>query len=302
VRFGRLTFSRHAGSDRPEKHTLVAIRGKKSQTYSPSAISDLHDITVFGFYPSESMVGFLVRGTKEMPGGPAGPGKSPAGFAWSGYHNYVAEFERNGSYKGSIELPMSYQLSHLAILPSGEFVVSGYDQLNSAARLLLLDSSGQIVRSLSFPAARTSTDNSAPYGSIEAARASRNLIGSLVFTPYDQDVLLWRKGSSDPILDVGSGGRVREVPLHIPRGFVFVDMIPANDRWVAHFRLQNAAENLPFSGDIYSYYELRPQDASISSKLLISGDVPQFLACENAGNYITYKLDKDNKMMLFSAN
>ena len=51
-----------------KKHTVVSFRGKESQTYSPSAISDLHDINIFGFFPSSSEVGFLVRGTKGWPG------------------------------------------------------------------------------------------------------------------------------------------------------------------------------------------------------------------------------------------
>jgi hypothetical protein len=285
------------------KHTVVSLRGKQSQTYLPSAISDLHDLFISDFFPSKSKVGFLVRGTKEPPGSP-GPGKSPAGIAWSSYHNYIAEFDRNGSYKESIELPVSYHLSHLAIFPSGEFLVAGYDQLNSTVRLLLLSSSGQISKTIDLPGSRTSAAGDAPNRSIEAARATRNLMGSIVFTPYNEDVLVWRANSSDPVLDVTSGGGVREVPLQPPSGFVFVDMIPSNDRWVGHFRTENTKENSPFTSDTYSYFELRPQDASISSKLLIVGDrdLPQRLACETAGSYITYKLDKDNKVALLRSN
>jgi len=283
------------------KHTVVSIRGKKSQTYLPSAISDLHDITVFSFFPSDSMVAFLVRGTKEMQGTP-GAGKSPAGYAWSGYHSYIAEFDRDGGYKASVEIPANYQISRLAILPSREFLVAGYDQLNSTARLLLLGSSGDVLRSLDMPASRVPAATTGPHDAVEASKASRALIGNLVFTPYGQDILVWRKGSADPILDVGPGGSVREVPLEPPSGYVFVDMVPANDRWVAHFRLQDAVPDSPFNQKSYAYYDLRPQDASLSAKLLISGELPQFLACESDGSYLTYKLDKDGKMILFRTN
>ena len=95
-----------------DKHTVVSFRGRESPTYLPSAISDLHDITIFSFFPSRSNVGFLVRGTKEQPG-PPGPGKSPAGIAWSSYHNYIAEFDRDGNYKGSIQLRKRRRLHHL---------------------------------------------------------------------------------------------------------------------------------------------------------------------------------------------
>lgn len=279
-----------------KKHTVVSFRGKESQTYSPSAISDLHDISIYGFFPASSRVGFLVRGTKDRPGSP-GAGKSPAGIDWSSYHNYVAEFNRDGSYKGSIELPVSYQVYHLAIFDSGEFLVSGYDQLNSTVRLVLINASGQIAKNIDLPGSSTPAGGDAPYRSVEAAKGTTRLMGSIVFTPYKDDILVWRLNSNDPVLDVNSGGGVREVPLQAPSGFVFVDMVPSNDRWVGHFRNQSARENSQFTSDAYSYFELRPQDASISSKLIISGDVPQHLACESDGSYITYKLDKDNKLV-----
>ncbi len=280
---------------------VVSFRGKESQTYSPSAISDLHDIDISDFFPSKSKVGFLVRGTKDLPG-PPGHGKSPAGIAWSSYHDYIAEFNRNGSYKESIQLPVSYHISHFAIFPSGEFLVTGYDQINSTVRLLLLSSSGQISRTIDLPASRTPAAGDAPYGSVDAARTTTKLMSTFVFTPYNEDILVWRINSTDPILDVTSDGGVREVPLQMPSGFVFVDMVPSNDRWVGHFRIQNTVENSPFTSDTYSYFELRPQDASISSKLLIPGDIPQYLACESDGSYITYKLDKDKKLVLLKSD
>jgi len=54
------------------------------------------------------------------------------------------------------------------------------------------------------------------------------------------------------------GARVREVPLDAPAESVLFDMISANDRWVAHFRLKAAVEDSPYLAGTYSYYELRP--------------------------------------------
>lgn len=282
-------------------HTVVSLRGKEVHTYLPSAISDVHDITIFSFFASPAGVSFLVRGTKDLPGSP-GPGRSPAGIAWSSYHTFVAEFKKDGSYKGSIQLSISYQLFRLAIFPSGEFLVGGYDQLNSTARLLLLSSSGNVTKTIDLPGSTTQAVGDAPYRSVDEAKIVTKLIGSLVFTPYNDDILVWRANSNDPVLDVNSGGGVREVPLQLPPGFVFADMIPSNDRWVGHFRIQNVLENTPYMSATYSYFELHPQDAAISSKLLIVGDVPQRLACESNGNYITYKVDKDNRIIVLRSN
>jgi len=163
------------------KHTVVSIKGKKSQTYLPSAISDLHDVTVFSFFPSESMVAFLVRGTREMQSAPGG-GKSPAGYAWSGYHSYIAEFDPDGGYKTSVEIPATYQISRLAILPSREFLVAGYDPVNSTARLLLLGPSGDLLRTLDMPASRIPAADEGPHDAVQASKASRSRVGNLVFT------------------------------------------------------------------------------------------------------------------------
>jgi len=196
---------------------------------------------------------------------------------------------------------MDYTVSHLGILPSGEFLVSGYDQLNSAAKLLLLDSSGQIMKTLDLPAARSKAESGAAYGSGEAMMAWTRLIGFVVFTAYKQDILVWRMNSTDPILDVGPGGSVREVSLHPPPGSVFVDMISATDRWVAHFRSKDVAENSPENEAAYSYYELRPQDASLTAKLTQASAAPVHLACESEGTYISFQRDKDNKLILLNA-
>ena len=52
----------------PVNYRLITIRGKKIQTVSSSAISDLNDLTVWDVFPADSGLFFLVRGSKEQPG------------------------------------------------------------------------------------------------------------------------------------------------------------------------------------------------------------------------------------------
>jgi len=283
-----------------KQHTVVSVHGRDTKAFSVSAISDLNDIFVMNVFPSEDTVGFLVRASKEKPG-PRVPGKSPAGIASSDYHNFVAEFDRSGEYKGSVQLPIDYVLSHLAILPSGELMVSGYDKLNNTVRLLFLKQSGEILRSIDMPSAAEFASGSGSSGPIEADKAGRHLLGSILFTPYKSDILVWRMNSRDPILDVGPGASVREVPIHPPSGEVFVDMIPATDRWVAHFRAQTAPADAAYSRTADSYYDLNPRDGSISAKLVQSGDMPESLSCESGGRYLSFKTGPDNKLIVLGA-
>lgn len=285
----------------PAKHTVVSIEGDRVQTYSPKSIPGLNDIYVMSFFPADSAVGFLVRGTTEAPG-PPGPGTSPAGVAWSKYHYYIAEFNRDGSYKKTIRPAVTYPLSRFAILPSGEFLVTGYDRLNSAAHLLLLDQSGQVAHEFDLPAFRTAADGNAPYASVDSMRNSSRLMGSVLFTPYGQDILAWRAGGNDPVLEIGVGGTFREVSLQSPPGAELVSLIPATDRWVGLLRSGPAAEGAPYNQTDYAWYEFIPTDGGISAKLLQPEDGPfRSAACERNGTYITFERDKDGRAVLLSA-
>jgi hypothetical protein len=281
------------------KHTVVGIHGTDTRSYSPANISDLHDVFVESFFPTEDVVGFLVRGSKTAPGSPS-PGKSPAGIPWDDYHYYIAIFNRGGSYQKSIELPFRYTVSRFAILPSGEYLVSGYDQANSTARLAFLDSSGQLIRNLDFPAFRHATEGE--YGSREAAKSARNLVGYVLMTPYKEDILVWQMSGDSPILDVGAGGTSKEISLQPPAGFVFDSLIPSNDRLVALFRTTDTAPGSAMSDVHYSYFDVRPQDGSVSAKLVQAGNAPRSIACESDGTYLSFKRDSANKVILVKAD
>jgi len=264
-------------------------------------IADLHDITVFGIFPTDHALGVLVRASKKSPG-PHLPGGSAAGIPWSDYHNFIALFDRSGQYKEAVQLPVDYMLNHFAILSSGEYLISGYDKLNSTPRLLFLDRSGNILRSLEIPSARNFAEKNAHSEPFDSEKAAGQLLGSILFTRYKDDILVWRMNSDDPILDVGPGGAVREVAITPPAMSVFVDMVPANDRWVAHFRSATEQENSAYNQTAYSYYEVNPQNGSLSSKLIQEGDIPSSLSCESdGGTYLSFKKSQDNKLIVLGA-
>ena len=285
-----------------QKQTVVSVRGDKSQGYAPENIQGLNDVMVMDFFPSDSVVGFLVRASAEKPG-ERGSGKSPAGIDWNSYHNYVAEFNRDGSFRKSVELQTTYNVYHFAILPSGEFVASGYDKAGSIGRLILMDDSGKALREFDLPAFRASADGGAPYGSADALTNKSRLLGYVMLTAYGQNVLVWHARSTDPVLEIGAGGHVREVPLQIPPGMELVGLISATDRWVAFFRSRSAAENTPLNRADFAYYEVNPRDGSLATKLNEAGDGrPHSITCETDGNYLAYHRDKDGHLIVLRAD
>jgi hypothetical protein len=293
----------------PVNYTLIIIRGKKIQTVSSSAISDLNDVTVWDVFPADSGLFFLVRGSKEQPG-ERGRGKSQAGIPWSSYRNYIAHFDTDGVYKGTTEIqiecdithPWHCDVSHLAVFPNGDFLITESDPANSVLRLLYLNSSGAVVKPIDIPAGRRPLEWGEPDSNPSIRQEARAYLASVFFSASDQNILAWRSNSDDPILELRPGGAVREAPLQIPHGYRFVDMVTANDRWVAHFRTQETSSDARMSKETDSYYEVRPQDGSIAARLVEKEDAAPVIACESNGTYRAFKMSDTGKLILLKAD
>lgn len=293
----------------PVNYTSITIRGKRIQTVSSSAISDLNDLTVWDVFPADSGLFFLVRGSKEQPG-ERGRGKSQAGIPWSTYRNYIARFDTDGVYKGTTEIqiecdftrPGHCDVSHLAVFPNGDFLITESDPANSVLRLLYLNSSGAVVKPIDIPAGRKPLEWGEPDSNPSIRQEARTYLASVFFSASDQNILVWHSNSDDPILELRPGGAVREVPLQIPPGYRFVDMLTANDKWVAHFRTLETPSDARMSKETDSYYEVRPQDGSIAARLVEKGDAPPTIACESNGTYTAFKMSDMGKLILLKAD
>jgi hypothetical protein len=291
------------------QYTLITIRGRTIQTVSSSAISDLNDLFVLDVFPADSGLYFLVRGSKEHAG-ERGRGKSPTGIPWSSYRNYIARFDADGVYKGVTEIqagcdmlqPGHCEVSHLAVLPSGDFLVTESDPVTSTLRLLYLNLSGEVLKQIDVPAGRKPIDWGGRDSNPAILQEAKNFLASVLFTAFDQSILVWRSNSNDPILEIRAGGGVREVPLQTPQGFRFVNMITSNDRWVAHFRNDETPPDARMSEETDTYYEIRPQDGSLVARLVQKGDVPRSIACESSGTYTAFKMSDLGKLVLLKAN
>ncbi len=66
------------------------------------------------------------------------------------HHEYIAHFDKDGSYKGAIKTELPFDLVSFGVFDSGNFVAQGLDQ-NKIPRIGLLDSSCQLIRYLDLP-------------------------------------------------------------------------------------------------------------------------------------------------------
>lgn len=284
---------------------VLIVRDKKAQSILSSSISDLTDFNVVDMFPSDSGIYFLLQGTKEQPG-ERGTGKSPSGIPWKAYKSYVAKFDADGTYKGATELmagcdlsqPGKCELRHLAVFSAGDMLVTESDPETSTLKVLYLKPTGEVVKQIDVPASRKPLDWGDTSSSPEVRRAATMFLGSVFFTSVGQSIVVWRANSNDPLVEVRQGGGVREVPLQIPNGYRFADLVASDDRWVVHFRGENSAPNLRMSADADSYYDVHPEDGSLSAKINQKGDHLFAIACENGGTYSTFKMNDAGKMVL----
>jgi hypothetical protein len=205
------------------------------------------------------------------------------------HHEYLVEFGRDGNLKSVLDLPVAYHFHRVAALSNGELLALAYDRTNAVARLLLLDSNGQVVRALVVPSEMQDSPGlvqgqSGP--AINRARAETSLSWWLM-APVRQSLLLYQAHSASPVLEVGVGGATREVPLEAPKGYVLDGVVPANDRWIMRYRRQGLSDSgqidaRPEAGN-YVLYEVNPSDGSLKTEL-DTGTGPLFnIACEQDG-------------------
>jgi hypothetical protein len=290
----------------PKYNDIVTIvRGKSTQTILSTSISDLTDFNDLDIFPTDSGIYFLVQGSKGQPG-ERGPGKSPAGIPLKDYRNYVARSDLDGSYKGATELgvacdlsrPASCQVRHLAVFPSGDMLVSESDPETSSLKVLYLKSSGEVVKQIEVPASRRTMEWGDASSDPGVRQAASTFLASVYFTAVGDSIAVWRANSNDPVVVVGQGGGVREVPIQIPAGWRFADMVASNDRWVVHFRTEDTPPYVNLSVDKDTYFEVRPQDGGLAAKIKQEGDAPLSIACESSGSYTSFKMNDAGKSVL----
>ena len=182
------------------------------------------------------MVGLLVHATTDDKKSPNqvsyGPGFAPVDVYPGVHHDYLVEFDRDGNYKKTVELPAEYRFWRIGALVDDSLLALAYDRTNSVARFLLLDSGGKIIRPLELPSQMRDNPELTQGESGEVlnqARAESSLSWWL-FAPARHRLLLYQAHSKAPLLEVGAGGVVREVPLEAPKGYVLNAVIPSNDR------------------------------------------------------------------------
>jgi hypothetical protein len=286
-------------------HVIYGLDPEGARSFSTKSIKGLYDVTFQGFFPSDSIVGLLVNATEDSKQSQyvvrsADGRETGAGTGYKGEHrDYIVEFDRQGNYKTTIQLSRDYHFWRVMALPDGDLVALAYDRGNAEARLFLLGAGGEVIRALAMPAKMEDTPalregRSGP--DLNRARAESSL-SSYYLVRSGQRVLLYRAHSTAPLLEVGAGGFIREVPLSAPEGYELDGLVAGEERWIVRYRRKGISgtgeiDARPSAGN-FVLYEVSPRDGSLMRRM-DPGTGPLFnIACEQDGVITAFSMNQD---------
>ena len=279
------------------EETLYRIHDSVAHRFSPGKIPGLERVEYRTFFSTESAIAYLVSGIRLLSNTiqSNSPTDKGVGALDRAPKFYVAMFNNEGVFEKLVELPDNLEASHAALFPSGDLLVSGFDQTNKTPRLLLLNQSGQLIKAIQQTTAYAVT--SGDFERIKFAAAT-------TLVSHGEDILAWRLNTTDPILDVQSNGTVREVKASLPAGFTIFNLVTSegNDPWIMQVypkaqspeKSRNTSESL--------YFEISPTDGTILRRLTIQSPSIGHIACKSKGTYRAFTMDDGKHLFAFSAH
>jgi hypothetical protein len=283
--------------------SVTSLDLKGSHAFSTQQIQGLYDIgSIGGVFVTDSMVGLRITATKDPTKSPQtidmGKGIPPRDVYPGKHQFFLAEFDLNGNFTKTVELPEELYIRRLAALPDDSLLALGYDLINARPHLMILDSGGERKRDLQIPAMMDENPAFAEAASGDWRQRNQALstLSSWQFAWARNKVLLFQAHSSAPILEVGAGGAVREVTIEHPKGYGIDGVLPSNDRWLIRFRKDGLSDTGKISMNPndknFVLYEVDPVDGSLRRQIAMEMWNLFSASCEKDGTITAFTTDQ----------
>lgn len=227
-------------------------------------------------------------------------------------------YDSKGAFQRVVRLPDGFEIHALGVYDSGKLLIVASGSDNKLARLLVIDSEGDIDRELRLFGEDYNSKEHAEEDQLLSA-TDQNKAGALTdmqILPFGQDLLLFPTMTRQPVIEVNERGIVRVFPLQIPKGFMLDSMLSMSGHtWkmatvTDHIEPVKSADGGPphayaltngpvFEFDPSSGAALRRIDAPETPK-----DAPGTpLVCEYDGEYTSLTTDpKSGSLVLLKAS
>ena len=274
----------------------IAIDGGSYSTtsFSFETLSDLHDARLKGYFATESVLVALLSATRNdalstskrtivVPQ----TGESFEQEAKSGTRrDYLATFDRQGNYKGSVELDVPFKARKIAVFGSGLFLVIGLDTDNET-RFAFVNADGSLQRFLDTEKSLVGAEKM-----MEAMGLSKTQPPEFRANPHPnlglaqivsfRDKLLFVLSGMPWIVEVSPTGVLRRVTIDVPPGLVIDRMIPSQKAWYAALRKYGSDSN---SDQENVFYEFSPDNGGVVRRFDTTPRYTSEIACEHDGEF-----------------
>ncbi len=280
--------------------SVTSISEKEVVGFSVQKIADLQNVRSLDYFPSAKHLHLLVYAAPKTSDGTV---PSPAS-----YHQYIAEFDRKGEYKKSIKVPSAIHVYRFAVLPSGNFLLSGFDPANNVASLVLMSPEGEILRPLELPEdlQQTKELNRREQNSKEPASliASR-MFSQEIFAAEGQGIVSWHPGSAT-VLAITGDSTAAEVKIQAPRDYSLDSFIPSDSSWIVNFKrsslpADSVVDSKASTGNFVTY-QVDSHDGSLIRELHPADNSPAWIACAREGKLTAFKMDQKSNFIHLSAD
>ncbi len=212
--------------------TIVGINreGKAYLNIAPDKITDVQGARLGSLFPAEDGLFLLIRdGDPEHSAAHQGDFETLFHKADS-EHTFIARFDRDGAYRGSIGIDIPISALQLAMFPGGQFVILGLDDLNQR-KIALLKPSGDFDRYIELPRKPAGGNPEIETQPDKGHLLSFGLDSRLI---ADGNHILLISPTSDSVFVISASGSVEEVRLN-PGGSGVSTLQAVPEGWLIEF-------------------------------------------------------------------
>jgi hypothetical protein len=274
------------------QNEFVGLTSRGVVSFSAQKIIDIPSPETEKAYVTSSGLYVLTAGTEPARKDQEESDSLETFLAGKGPSLYIARFDLDGSYKGALKLDFKFVSLQLAAFDSGSFLVAGLDEAK-AARVALVDSSGQMLKYVELPKdvaenPKAASKSFAPFGlRSEEPPSSVEIAMSGWALPYRGAVVFLREADFSRIYEIRNTGEVRMVKVRKPADLAFDGILQSDRNWFAYAK-----------GELY---EIDPETGELLGHFRVRHANPRQdqLACFVDGKFVGLR-HKDGKMTLLT--
>jgi len=244
-------------------------------------LHDLHDVKQKAHYATDSELAILVIAAPEDKQGKesfvtSDGVKHEVAANVAERHDYLVIFDRDGTYRKTIQLDDAMVLLRVGVFASGNLLAFGFDRVDRSPKLALFNSDGSLLRFLEIPKGDVPTSMLRSQDS--EGKGPAVFVAPTQFVPYRDSIIVVQNETRFPLLDVNEAGAVSAIKPKLPQGVLVDSLIPSDANLYALGE-----------GKDHSIFELNADDGSVVRRLQTEKAEDTVVACAHDGKFLSFK-------------